>query len=63
MPKLRETVRNLIADGGTAVRSEESFRGLIPSVLTGYSRRTLRRGIDAILAALKVEAERRAAAT
>ena len=50
------------ANGGTVVRSEESFRGLIPTVLTGYSRRTLQKGIDAILAALKVEAERRASA-
>jgi uncharacterized protein YndB with AHSA1/START domain len=46
-------------DGGTLARSEESFRGLIPSVLKSYSRRTLQRGIDSILAALKTEAERR----
>ncbi len=50
------------ADGGTSVRSEESWRGLIPSVLKGYSRGTLQKGIDAILASLKVEAERRASA-
>jgi uncharacterized protein YndB with AHSA1/START domain len=48
-------------DGGTLARSAESFRGLIPSVLRKYSRNTLRRGIDRILAALKIEAERRAA--
>ena len=49
-------------DGRTAVRSEESFRGLIPSILRGYSRKVLQRGIDGILAALKAEAERRAPA-
>ena len=49
-------------DGGTTVRSEESFRGLIPSVLRGYSRKVLQRGIDGILGALKTEAERRAGA-
>jgi uncharacterized protein YndB with AHSA1/START domain len=48
------------SDGGTTVRSEESWRGLIPSVLKGYSRSTLRSGIEKVLAALKVEAERRA---
>lgn len=47
------------ADGGTSVRSEESWRGVIPSVLKGYSRRTLQKGIDAILGSLKAEAERR----
>ncbi len=47
-------------DGGTRARSAESFRGLIPSVLKKYSRNVLRRGIDSILAALKLEAERRA---
>lgn len=49
-------------DGGTLARSAESFRGLIPSVLKKYSRNVLQRGIDRILAALKIEAERRAAA-
>ena len=47
-------------DGGTLARSEESFRGVIPSVLKGFSRKTLQRGIDSILAALRTEAERRA---
>jgi len=47
------------SDGGTSVRSEESWRGLIPSVLKGYSRNTLRSGIESVLAALKVETERR----
>lgn len=47
-------------EGGTLARSDESFTGLIPSVLKSYSRRTLQRGIDTILRALKVEAERRA---
>jgi hypothetical protein len=47
-------------NGGTLATSQESFRGLIPSVLKGYSRKVLKRGIDDILSALKVEAERRA---
>jgi hypothetical protein len=47
-------------DGGTLARSEESFSGLIPSVLRSYSRKIVQRGIDGILAALKAEAERRA---
>jgi hypothetical protein len=50
------------SDGGTRARSEESFRGLIPSVFRGYSRRVLQRGIDRILALLKAEAERRSSA-
>lgn len=48
-------------DGGTLARSAESFRGLIPSVLTKYSRGIIQRGIDGILASLKIEVERRAA--
>lgn len=48
-------------DGGTLARSAESFRGLIPSVLTKYSRGILQRGIDGILTSLKIEAERQAA--
>lgn len=47
-------------DGGTLARSEESWRGLIPSVLKGYSRKKLQAGIDGILASLIVEAERHA---
>ena len=48
-------------DGDTLARSAESFRGFIPSVLTSYSRKVLQRGIDGVLASLKIEAERRAA--
>ena len=48
--------------GGTMARSEESWRGLIPSLLKGYSRTTLQRGIDGVLASLKAESERRASA-
>ena len=48
-------------DGGTLARSEESWEGLIASLLKGYSRRTLDKGIRSVLAHLKVEAERRAA--
>jgi hypothetical protein len=51
------------SDGGTLARSAESFRGLIPSVFTTYSRKVLQRGIDRILGALKVEAERRASSS
>jgi hypothetical protein len=50
------------SDGGTRAHSAESFRGLIPSVLKGYSRKVLQRGIDGILRSLKVEAERKASA-
>jgi uncharacterized protein YndB with AHSA1/START domain len=46
-------------DGGTLARSEESWRGLIASLLKGYSRKTLQRGIASILASLKEESERR----
>jgi uncharacterized protein YndB with AHSA1/START domain len=49
------------SDGGTLARSEESWAGLLPSLLKGYSRRTLDRGIRSVLAHLKTEAERRAA--
>jgi hypothetical protein len=46
--------------GGTLARSEESWEGLIASMLKGYSRRTLDKGIRNVLAHLKTEAERRA---
>lgn len=49
-------------DGGTLARSEESWEGLIASLLKGYSRRTLDKGIRDVLSHLKTEAERRAAA-
>jgi hypothetical protein len=49
-------------DGGTLARSEESWEGLVASLLRGYSRRTLDKGITDVLAQLKAEAERRAAA-
>ena len=49
------------SDGGTLARSEESWEGLLASVLKGYSRRTLDKGIRSVLAHLKTEAERRAA--
>jgi hypothetical protein len=48
-------------DCGTLARSAESFRGLIPSVFKKYSRKVLKAGIDGILRALKIEAERQAA--
>jgi hypothetical protein len=49
------------SDGGTLARSEESWEGLLASLLKGYSRRTLDKGIRSVLARLKTEAERRAA--
>jgi hypothetical protein len=51
-----------VSEGGTRARSDESFRGFIPSVLKKYSRKVLQRGIDNILSSLKTEAERRASA-
>jgi uncharacterized protein YndB with AHSA1/START domain len=48
-------------EGGTLARSEESWEGLIPSVLKGWSRRTLKKGIEDVLSRLKAESERRAA--
>jgi hypothetical protein len=49
-------------DGGTLARSEESWDGVIATVLKGYSRKTLDKGIKDDLSHLKAEAERRAAA-
>lgn len=50
-------------DGGTLARSEESWEGLIASLLKRWSRRTLAKGLDDVLAHLKDESERRAALT
>jgi hypothetical protein len=47
-------------DGCTLARSEESWEGLLPSLLKSYSRKTLDKGIHSVLGHLKVEAERRA---
>jgi uncharacterized protein YndB with AHSA1/START domain len=49
-------------DGGTLARSEESWEGVLARMLKGYSRKTLDKGIRNVLARLKTEAERRAAA-
>jgi hypothetical protein len=49
------------SDGGTLARSEESWEGLLASLLKSYSRRILHKGIRSVLAHLKAEAERRAA--
>ena len=46
-------------DGETLAQSEESWEGLIASLLKGYSRRTLERGLESFLGALKREAESR----
>jgi uncharacterized protein YndB with AHSA1/START domain len=49
-------------DGGTLARSEESWEGFVASLLKGYSRKTLDKGIKDVLSHLKTEAERRVAA-
>ena len=49
------------SDGATLARSEESWEGVLASLLKGYSRRSLDKAIRSILSHLKVEAERRAA--
>jgi hypothetical protein len=48
-------------DGGTLAGSEESWQGLLASLLKGYSRKTLDKEIRSVLSHLKAEAERRAA--
>jgi hypothetical protein len=47
-------------DGGTLARSEESWEGLIATLLKGWSRKTLETGIEDVLSHLKAESERRA---
>jgi hypothetical protein len=47
-------------DGGILARSEESWEGLIATLLKGWSRRTLEKGIKDVLLHLKAESERRA---
>lgn len=49
-------VRSL--DGSSAVRSEESWEGVLPSILRGMLRRSLRQSLEAGVAHLKTEAER-----
>jgi uncharacterized protein YndB with AHSA1/START domain len=46
-------------DGGTFVRTEESYEGLMARLLRGYLQRTLDRALDDGLQDLKVEVERR----
>ncbi|HZS24771.1 MAG TPA: SRPBCC family protein [Gaiellaceae bacterium] len=58
----RHSYRLEPAEGGTLVSSEESWSGLLPRVLPGRSRVLLERGVGGALAALREEAERRAAA-
>jgi hypothetical protein len=48
-------------DGGTHVRSEESWDGLLARVLKGYSHKAIDRALRNALTALKQEAERSAA--
>ena len=47
-------------DGGTLVRTEESWQGLLVRLLTGPMRKSLQKAVDGGLQHLKAEAERRA---
>ncbi len=44
-------------DGGTFVRSEESWEGFVAGILKGYCRKNIDSAISSILTALKQEAE------
>ena len=45
---------------GTRVHTAESFEGLVPRLLRGFTRKTLAKSLDQGVAALKAEAESRA---
>jgi uncharacterized protein YndB with AHSA1/START domain len=47
-------------DGGTLVRTEESWQGLLVRLLRGPMRKSLQKAVDGGLGHLKAEAERRA---
>ena len=47
-------------DGGTLVRTEESWQGLLVRLLVGPMRKSLQKAVDGGLQHLKAEAERRA---
>lgn len=47
-------------DGGTRVRTEESFEGLVARLFRGYARKVLAKALDQGLSSLKSEAESRA---
>jgi uncharacterized protein YndB with AHSA1/START domain len=47
-------------DGGTLVRTEESWQGLLVRLLAGPMRKSLQKAVDGGLQHLKAEAERRA---
>jgi uncharacterized protein YndB with AHSA1/START domain len=49
-------------DGGTLVRTEESWQGLLVRLLRGPMRKSLQKAVDGGLGHLKAEAERRARA-
>ena len=49
-------------DGGTFVRSEESFDGFVARMLKGYSRKTMDSAIRSFLSGLKRESESRSRA-
>ena len=47
-------------DGGTLVRTEESWEGLLAAILRDQMQRSLQKAVDGGLEHLKAEAERRA---
>jgi uncharacterized protein YndB with AHSA1/START domain len=51
--------RILPSDGGTLLRTEESWAGLIPRILPGWSRKTLDKALESGPRYLKAEVERR----
>jgi uncharacterized protein YndB with AHSA1/START domain len=49
-------------NGGTLARSEESWEGMVATLMMGYGQKTLDKAVETVLADLKIESERRAAA-
>ncbi|MGH3012398.1 MAG: SRPBCC family protein [Gaiellaceae bacterium] len=49
-----------LRDGGTLVRTEESWQGLLVRVIRGSMQKSLQKAVDGGLAHLKAESERRA---
>jgi len=47
-------------DGGTRVRTEESFEGLVAKLFRGYARKVLAKALDQGISSLKSEAESQA---
>jgi len=47
-------------DGGTRVRTEESFEGLVAKLFRGYARKVLAKALDQGISSLKSKAESQA---